>query len=78
MVRFVKRCLFIFLGGGGSAHYLYDSYVGVGGRGGGDILTLAQTINFSGTIFASGGDGVANEGDGGGGSGGSIRIEHCT
>jgi RHS repeat-associated protein len=68
-------------GGGGGSKPQSGSQGGTGGSGGGLIFILAQSINFSGTMSASGAttSGSANGGrSGGGGSGGSIRIEAGT
>ena len=54
-----------------------DEPGGAGGAGGGMIFAVAQTINnYSGSIQALGGSGIANGNSrGGGGAGGSIRLE---
>jgi RHS repeat-associated protein len=51
---------------------------GVGGPGGGIVLAIAQTVNYAGSIQSIGwyGDAVGNGTSyGGGGAGGSIRLE---
>ena len=77
--------LYIGSGGGGGGAAINNNEIegegGVGGKGGGAILLMAQNINFSGSILVNGNGGASGTNwgkPGGGGSGGSIRIEGNT
>jgi hypothetical protein len=62
---------------GGGAGGAGGSSGGAGGKGGGMVIIDCQTINFTGTIDASGqngGAGGANTGGGGGGGGGIVIL----
>lgn len=62
-------------GGGGGALTNPNRIGGAGGGGGGAILIASSgNINFTGTIYARGGQGGSGVGGGGGGSGGGIRL----
>ena len=74
----------LFLGSGGGSGGSYKSggtnhNGAAGGNGGGILLVAGQTINYSGTLSANGARGMGGGyTPGGGGAGGSIRVEGNT